>query len=467
MSTNSEQLKEHVPLTHIPGKKIKLFEHQERTVNHLKENKRTFDSSDPGTGKTIGHLTAWGERRRNGGGKLLVLAPKSLLQSAWGNDINKLFPLEFHYSIATAKNRAEAFAENADIYITNSDAVKFLAQQKPSFFKDFDEIIIDESTAFKHHTSQRSKALWKIAKYFDYRRMLSGTPNSRSITDVWNQYRILDDGQRLGTAFTRFRSNVCEPVQVGPSANHIQWQDKPGIEVVVAGLVQDITIRHIFEECIDIPDNFVRTIDVELSPKHRRQYEELKKNAVLELQEDDVTAINAAALTTKLLQTCSGAAYGVNGKVDIDPARYELVIELVKEVEHSIVFFMWGHQKENLARLASKEGINYEIIDGSVPDRRRTQIVEAYQNGAFQTLFLHPKSAAHGLTLTKGTRTIWASPTYEPDVFKQGNHRVYRAGQQHKTETILIQATDTLEVDVYQKMNDKNQKMVNLLEMLT
>lgn len=461
-----------------------LFAHQEDTTRHLLANPRTLDASDPGTGKTRSHLTAWALRRSEelraeyahllpdnfdpGQGKcLLVLAPLSLVESAWRNDSLKFLGAEFSVTVALAKNRAKAFEEDADIYVTNIDAVRtFLAKQPAAFFDRFDEIIVDESTAFKNPNSKRSKALNKIKRYFDYRRVLTGTPNSKSVLDVWNQIYFIDDGAHLGAKFFPFRNSMCTAVQVGPRADMVQWQDKPDAERVVAGLISDITIRHKFEECIDVPKNFVRSIEYELGRKHKAQYEELASRALLEFEHDAVAAVNAAVLANKLLQVASGAVYSEDGYQLLDTGRYELILDLATEVDHSVVFFLWQHQKAELVEQAEKRGVSYGLIDGSVAERKRADVVQAYQDGVYQTIFLHPKSAAHGITLTRGCRTVWASPTYEPDVFKQGNHRIYRAGQQRRTETVLVQAAGTLEAEVYAKMNDKHVRMDNLLEVL-
>ena len=433
---------------------------------HLLAQPRTLDASDPGTGKTRSHLEAWASRRRGGGGCALVLAPKTLLEAAWVADLERYMPGEFKSSVAYASNRAKAFEADADMYITNVDAVKWLDKHPKAFFDRFDEIIVDEATAFKHRTSQRSKALDRIKQHFEFRRALTGTPNSRAITDIWNQIYFLDDGAHLGHNFYAFRNSTQTPKQVGPSANMVQWVDRPGVELAVAGLISDITVRHKFEDCISIPKHKMRTMTIQLNKKAMAAYEELKAEAVLELEEAEVVGINAAVLTNKLLQVASGSVYAEGVGHLVDDGRYQLTLALVEEVDHSVVFFMWHHQREALEAEAKKRGVNYEVIDRTVSDRRRAEIIAAYQTGAFQTLFLHPKSAAHGITLTRGTRTIWASPTYEPDIFKQGNHRIYRSGQTQRTETIMIQAADTLEPSVYAKMQDKKRRMINLLEIL-
>jgi SNF2 family DNA or RNA helicase len=112
-------------------------------------------------------------------------------------------------------------------------------------------------------------------------------------------------------------------------------------------------------------------------------------------------------------------------------------------------------------------GITYTVIDGKMSAKERTLSVEGYQSGDFQVAFCHPQSAAHGLTLTRGRTTIWTSPTYSSEQFVQFNRRIYRAGQDKKTETICIAAKGTREEDVYRILDGKLEQMTDLLTVLT
>jgi len=420
----------------------------------------------PGTGKTRGHLEAFATRRRKKGGCALVFAPKTLMETAWGEDCQEYTP-DMFFICAYAENREEAFNVQTDIYITNLDAVKWVAKQPAKFFKKFDTLIIDELTGYKHRTSARSKAAAKIAKYFTYKAGLTGTPNSNTITDLWHQIFIIDGGQRLGKSFFHFRNSTCNAVQIGPQVNHLRWEDKPGAELAVSKLIDDITIRHEFEKCMDIPPNHMYKRHFTMSAKQKAVYLKMEQEAVIELNKKKVTAVNAAAIRTKLLQIASGAVYSEENKyILVDKGRYELALDLVEQVKHSIVFFNWKHQRDELTKEASKRGISYEVIDGNVPIKRRKEIITEYQAGNYQTLFLHPKTGAHGLTLTKGTRAIWTSPIYEADFLKQGRHRIWRGGQTKKTETVMLVARGTVEEAVYDRLNDKTTRMLNLLEII-
>ena len=173
---------------------------------------------------------------------------------------------------------------------------------------------------------------------------------------------------------------------------------------------------------------------------------------------------------TKLLQIASGASYfdGLEGDdyASIDTSRYELVADLVDQRDHSVVFFNWTHQRDELVKEFKKRGITFAVIDGGTSDKARKDAVDMFQAGFYRVLLAHPQSAAHGLTLTKGTATIWASPTYNLEHFLQGNRRIYRAGQTEKTETIVIIAPGTVEDKVFNKLQEKDARQGSMLEFL-
>jgi SNF2 family DNA or RNA helicase len=384
------------------------------------------------------------------------------LEASWADDIKKFTP-DLTYTVAYARNRAKAFESDAQIIITNHDAVKWLVKNQ-HVLDGFNTLCIDEFTAFKNKDSQRSKAALKVAKLFDYRIAMSGTPNSNTICDIWHPTLIVDDGHRLGHRFYSFRNNVCTPMFNG-FAN--EWKDKPDAELMVAAAIKDINIRYELEECIDMPEQSYHTVTTQLSQTMLKAYKDLADDNVLWTGEATINAVHAGALTKKLLQLCTGAVYDENGNVvGLHEERYNLVMELVEQRNHSLVAFNWSHERDFLVAQAEKRGVKYGIIDGSTPANKRKDIVDRMQAGQLKVVFAHPQSAGHGLTMTTATAVIWASPTYNAEHYQQFNRRIYRAGQTKRTEVIHIAAEDTWEPGVYEKLQSKLGRMENLLTIL-
>ena len=244
----------------------------------------------------------------------------------------------------------------------------------------------------------------------------------------------------------------------------MKWEDRPGANEAVSKLVEDITIRHIFEECIDIPPNHAYTVPYTLTDRQIRAYLQMEKAQLAMVEGNVVSAVNAAVVATKLLQIASGAVYDEDGNYQIvDKERYSTVIDIAEQRQHTVIFFLWQHQKDLLIEEAEKRGLSYCLIDGSVPDGKREENVTYFERGMYRLMFAHPQSAAHGLTLVKGTATIWASPTYNLEHYQQGLRRIYRAGQTLPTETIMLVAEDTLETRVAEALTTKKLRMDDLL----
>jgi SNF2 family DNA or RNA helicase len=319
------------------------------------------------------------------------------------------------------------------------------------WYEQFDTLLIDESSAFKHQSSARSWSVRHLSERFEFIHNLTGTPNSNTILDIWHQVFLLDRGERLGPSFWKFRNSVCEAKQVGPLPQHIQWKDKEGAEAVVYDLIRDISIRHRLEECIDIPPNHQWNQEFELDKKTRKAYNDFLDNAVTMLESGQIiTAVHASSVNQKLLQIAAGAVYlDDHSYVEISDTRAELVTDLIQQRPASVVPFIWHHQRDQLIRIAKARGITHALIDGSVSDKRRLEYVRDFQAGNIQELLVHPQSAGHGLTLTRGVATIMASPTNNAEHYKQVFHRIYRASQDHKTETIHVRARNTLDEHVY------------------
>lgn len=442
-----------------------LFKHQQDDIKFILDRPYTFNTSDPGTGKTrtIIEVIRQDPKRR----PALVIAPKTILAASWGADIQKFAP-ELDYTIATPKNRIDALTNNTDIVLTNHDAVLSIAKKDPKALNHFKYIVIDESTAFKNHESQRSKALQSLIKNTPYRTAMSGTPMPNSVLDIWHQLYLLDQGTRLGNRFYSFRNACCTPNQKrinGMSFN--EWTEKPGIRTVIANQIQDITIRRTLDDCTDIPQQSISYYDYEPNTTIRQYYKGMADEAFVELNNERIIiGIHAAAQTIKMLQILSGAVYDNEFYSLLDTERYDLVLDIAEQRQHSLISFMWNHQKHYLEDQAKKRKLPFATIDGETPFAQRLNIVENFQNGHYRILFAHPKSAGHGLTLTKAKTTIWTSPTYNLEQYLQFNGRTHRTGQTEKTEVICIRAINSIEEHVYNILNNKQTTQDEFLHFL-
>ena len=449
-----------------------LYSHQEYTAQFSTKTNRVLDTSDPGTGKTRATLEGFIRRRANDSKRrLLVICPLSIVEPSWGNDIRRFTGLPYGNATGTPKQRIAAFNGDPPIVITNTDGVNFFVKKENrGLLRGFTDLCVDEFTAFKNRTSGRSKAMLALASIFDHGHitLLSGTAAPNTLLDLWHPMMVLDKGERLGSSYFSFRNSVCMSKQVGPLPQHVKWEDKPGMQAVVSAALADITVRHKFEDCLDVPEHNVLQYPVTMPASVMNAYRQMELESILLKESGElVTAVHAGARAQKLLQILSGAVYNTDGEVvPVHNDRYALVGELASARDHVIVAFTWQHEKAGLLSEFAKRDMTTAVIDGSISAKERANVVDRYQSGEIRALLCHPASAAHGLTLTRGRATIWCSATYRPEHFQQLNRRIYRAGQEKKTETICIYADGTKEAEVYEVLDRRMEGMNDLLDLM-
>jgi SNF2 family DNA or RNA helicase len=444
-----------------------LFDHQKTTVEFYNSHPHVLNHSDPGTGKTRGYLEwfrGFAQEHKKSG---LVICPKSIMRAAWAQDAARFTP-ELRISVATAENRTDALRADADLYILNTDGVRALEKNPGWLPKNLGAFCIDESTSFKNPSSLRTKAAIKVLEHIEHRVTMTGTPTPQGLLDLWSQVYLTDKGERLGDSFYRYRASTCDPINSHAGRQFTQWVPKPGMAEALADLLNDITIRYKLESCIDMPERVEYTVTVTPPEKLTAQYETFKRHARLVLNDVTATAIHAAALRAKLLQIMSGALYSETGEpLILDTERYDLILDLVEARPASLVAFNWAHQKTQLVERANKRGLKFGVIDGSVSMEHRTRLVNQFQAGELQTIFAHPATAGHGLTLTRGTAIIWSSPTDNAEYWTQFNARIYRAGQTQRTEIIKLVAEGTVEERAYDNLKTKVDAQNDFLTLAT
>ena len=446
-----------------------LFKHQKETADFIEPKLSTFCTSTPGTGKTRSMLEVH-DRTPN---KTLVIAPKTILEAVWCEDVRTFYPDHnceaFNRKYQKDPHYIKGLFDTNDIVVINHDAATDLLKwtKGTHLLDDYDRLIIDEFTAIKNRTAIRSKSTNKLAQQFEFKTLLSGSPTPNGLLDIWHPALILDGGERLGYNFFDFRNAICQPVAKGKYKTFVEWEVIDGAIEEVAHLLRDITIRHELEQVVDMPERIYRTMTLTMPSPLRKQYEQMKATAILELQGENISAVNAAVLGNKLLQIASGSLYGNDGAIrKLHDDKYQIATQLVKERDHSLIFYQWRHQHHALSELLSKEKISFESINGDTPQDKRGQIVQDFQDGKYQTLLIQPAAAAHGLTLTRSTTSIWVSPTFNLEHFVQANYRDYRIGQKKRSEVIMLKYANSLEGKVYNNLQGKIQSQTKLLEIL-
>ena len=243
-----------------------------------------------GLGKTIITLTALTDLLFDSfeAHRILVIAPLRVAHSTWPAEIGKWDHLqELQYSVirGTPRQRLEAMRKQADIYIINREMVPWLCQQR----FDFDTVVIDELSSFKSHKAMRYKALMRKRPFIKRMIGLTGTPSSNGLQDLWAEFRLLDQGERLGRFIGAFREAYLRPDRRNGMVIY-SYKPQPGAEEAIYRKISDITISMKAMDHLAMPELVMIKQEVEMSESEMDRYKALKRTLVLDLDGDEITS---------------------------------------------------------------------------------------------------------------------------------------------------------------------------------
>ncbi|EPR47377.1 SNF2-related protein [Peptostreptococcus sp.] len=412
--------------------KATLHPYQEYSKNFILDHPYCALLLDMGLGKTLSSLTAIDELLHTFEiiENVLVIAPLSVAEKTWTDEIEKwdhLQHLTFSKVLGNPKQREEALFKKADVYLINRENVEWLVNYYQRNWP-FKTVIIDELSSFKSSSAKRFKALRKVRPKMERVIGLTGTPSPNSLMDLWAQMYLLDQGERLGKTITQYRNKYFAPAQKN---GHIvySWQLIPGAEEAIYNKISDICVSMKAKDYLQLPPRTENIIELDLNPTSWKQYKELEREYVLELEETDVVASNAATLSNKLLQLSNGAVYDENGDGrEIHQEKLNALERVIEDAQGQsvLVFYQYQHDLERIqARFKQAKALN--VSDGDI---------EKWNEGKIPLLLAHPQSAGHGLNLQKGGHIIvWFGLTWSLEFYQQANARLDRQGQ---TQPVII-----------------------------
>ena len=443
---------------------MKLHDYQEYAVKFIEEHKIAALLIDMGLGKTITTLTAINnliydlfEVR-----KVLIIAPLRVARDTWSAEVQKWDHLKYlRYSVAvgTAEERIAALKADADIYVINRENVQWLIEQSGVAF-DFDMVIIDELSSFKNHQSKRFKALMKVRPKVKRIVGLTGTPASNGLMDLFAEFKLLDMGERLGRFIGQYRNEYFKPDKQNGYIVY-SYKPLPDTEERIYEKISDITVSMKAVDHLKMPELISNEYMVKMSEAEKEKYKELKDELILEVQDTEITAANAAALSNKLCQMSNGAIYDDdNNIIPIHSRKLDALEDIIESANGKpvLVAYWFKHDRTRITERLGKLGIVYQEI-------KSAQSIKNWNNGKLQVALIHPASAGHGLNLQAGGNfLVWFGLTWSLELYQQTNARLWRQGQQ--SETVIIQhivTKGTVDEKILKALTEKDKTQTALM----
>lgn len=451
---------------------MKLHPYQLDAAQFIQQTPRCMLGIPMGGGKTVSTLTALDVLALvEDVFPALVVAPLRVAQSTWPDEVAKWLPhLSVSAIIGSKKQREQALALPADIYTTNYENIPWLVEHLGKDWP-FKAVVADESTKLKgfrtRQGSKRAKALAKVAFRSPRYIGLTGTPAPNGLVDLWGQLWFCDAGQRLGKTFTAFTSRWFRSVQIGPSPMAVRLEAYPHSQKEIEDRIRDVFFSLDMRDHLDISEPVVNLIKVDLPPKARAIYTQMEEEMWTQLESlTEVEAVNAAVKTQKCLQAAAGAMYtDAKGTFEvIHDAKLDALESVIEEACGMPVLVAY-HLRSDLVRLQAR------FPQGKATDRDPQTLVK-WNAGKIPLLFIHPRSAGHGLNLQHGGNILcffgvdWNLEERSQVIERIGPVRQRQAGYDRPVFVHYIIARDTIDEVVLKRVDAKQSVLEALMQNL-
>lgn len=311
--------------------------------------------------------------------------------------------------------------------------------------------LVHNCNAYKNPSTDRWKALARILTKDTYLWMMTGSPASQSPEDAFGLARLVCP-QRVPLFKTGWRDQVMYKL------TKFKWVPKPNAKELVFDALQP-AIRFKKSDCLDLPPVVTETRFVEMTAQQKRYYNLLKEQALVRTAGETITAINAAAEVSKLLQISAGAAYSDNSEVvefDATP-RMNVLEEVLRETDRKvIVFALFRSSISAIVSFLNKRGIETDEIHGDVKPSKRGEIINRFQTQPQpRILVMQPQATAHGITLTAADTVVFFGPLMSVEQYTQAIARSDRKGQTSDKVTVVHIQSSPIEEKMFKALVNK------------
>lgn len=443
-------------------KKSDMRPYQQRVATHLYEHDAVQAVIPMGGGKTASAQTAIAELISDGHIRCaLVIAPQRVAQLVWPAEPGEwehLQHLKVVYVDGTPRERGLKLAEPADIYTIGVDLVPWiydLAKTLPPDHRLFDCLVIDESSKIKDPLGTWGLKLQKIADRFKIMWWLTGTFRPNGYQDQYRPLSILTKGKIWGVrTFDRWR----EKHFIAKDYMRFTWEIRPEHEAKIIAKIKSLTITIGDDEMPKLPPLTTIWHEVDLPPDARRVYDQMAKKqvAAIEGREEKVLADNAAIAAGKLEQIAQGFLYDGDTVTTLHPHKMLALVGISRVLEakgepHIIVY-----QFDEELRLLQEMYPGLPYFGNGTSRKQAAEYERRWNNGELPRLAIHPASAAHGLNLQYGGRTmlVLCSP-WSAELDDQMVKRIHRPGQDRECFVHRIVCRGTIDQEKRDRVEGK------------
>ena len=321
-------------------------------------------------------------------------------------------------------------------------------------------IAVDESTTIKNPNAKRTKNILKLANLGRYRRILTGSPVTKSPLDLYTQCQFLDVWLLGHQSYYSFRTRYAlmktanfngRSVQIVVGYKHLEE---------LADKLKSFSYRVLKDECLDLPEKTFMKRIIQLTPDQQKVYQQMKQKALAEMNNKMITTSTALTQLMRMQQITCGYFKADDGTTqEINNNRTTELIDVLDEIEgKTVIWAHWQNDVNQIIKAVVKEYGEGCCVDyyGLTPQNERQDNISKFQNDPKVRFFVGtPATGGYGITLTAASNMIYYSNGYDLEKRQQSEARIDRIGQKKPMTYIDILAEDTIDEKIVKALRKK------------
>ena len=455
--------------------KTKPFKHQLKALEESWNRQVWAWFMEMGTGKTkvcIDNIAILYDKGKID--RALVIAPNGIKRN-WRRELSVHMADHVNYRVAVwssspkkkEKDELEQLSVMSDdlsILIMNIEALstpRGVDFARSFIFSGSCFMVVDESTTIKNHAARRTKNIMKIANLAKYRRIMTGSPVTKSPLDLYSQIQFLGGWFLEQTNYYAFRARyaIVQQRNVGShSFQHVMGYQR--LDELTA-ILREFSTRILKEDCLDLPDKVYTKRVVSMTPEQLKAYVEMKKQAMTFFEDNPMTAASVLTQMTRLHQIVCGHVKTDDGQVrTLKNNRIKELLQVLQETDGKVIIWaVFRHDIQTIEKEIANEYGKETVASyyGDTKDSIRQSIVDSFMDSDSDLRFFigNPKTGGYGLTLTCSHTVVYYSNDYSLEVRMQSEDRAHRIGQEDKVTYVDLMTEGTIDEKIVNSLNNK------------
>jgi SNF2 family DNA or RNA helicase len=363
-------------------------------------------------------------------------------------ELNSLFKSDFNLHVLVMN--VEAFSTKKGLQF----ALKFLNSHKTL-------MAVDESTTIKTPSAKRTKSILALSKSAVYRRILTGSPITKSPLDLYTQCGFLNEDLLGFSSYYAFRSRYAHMIERNFGGRRVQIVKSYQRLDELSKLIEPFSYRVLKEDCLDLPEKIFIRREIELTEEQLKLYSTMKQMALATLNGKLLTAPNVLTQLMRLHQITCGHFKSDDGKIqELKNNRLEELMSILEETEgKAIIWANYIYDIERISAAIKKEYGDDSVVEyyGVIHTDERQKNIERFQDpqSPFRFFIGNPQTGGYGITLTAANTVIYYSNGYDLEKRLQSEDRAHRIGQKKSVTYIDLIAEKTIDEKIVKALRKK------------